>query len=291
MNISATQVKELREMTGVGMMECKKALIESSGDMEKAIVWLRERGMSRAAAKSARVAAEGLINVLVNPEQTKAVILEINCETDFVAKNDEFKEFVKQATDVAMKNGCTDVDCLSSKKLSDGMTVGDRLTQLIAKIGENMKVRRVQQLKTETGMVFGYIHFGSKLGTVVVLEGARGKEIEEIGKDLAMHVAAANPKYLNSNAVDKTELEQEKEIARKKLREQNKPENMIEKIVEGQMTKFYKEVCLVEQAFVKDPEINITAYLKKSGKPLSISSFARFQVGEGIEKKKDDCAV
>ncbi len=287
--ISAGQVKDLREKTGVGMMECKKALEENAGDMDKAIVWLRERGMSRAAKKEGRITAEGLVQVLVNPEGTAGTLVEVNCETDFVSKNDEFMAFIKGCTELALKNDLQDVEKLEALKLGNE-TVKEKLTNMIAKIGENMNLRRVTTLKANGGVVSGYTHMGGRIGTLVVLEGATGADVTELGKDLAMHVAAASPRYLSDKEVDKGELEQEKEISRKKLIEEGKKPEMIENILVGQMKKFYKEVCFVEQAFIKDPNVSIAKHVEATKKGVKIAGFARYALGEGIEKKKENFA-
>jgi elongation factor Ts len=286
MSITASQVKDLREKTGVGMMECKKALEETGGDMEKAIVWLRERGMSRAAKKADRVAAEGIVEVYVTPDNSAGVLLELNCETDFVSKNEDFRKFAHDVAELALKTKATTIEELEPAKLGS-TTVAARLTELIAKIGENMKLRRVKVLTASNGTVAGYSHMGGRIGTLVVIEG--GKNVD-LGKDIAMHVAAAAPRYLNETQVDTTELDQEREIARKKLVEEGKPADMIEKILVGQMKKFYKEVCLVEQAFIKDPNVNITKHVENTAKGAKLAGFARFQLGEGIEKKKENFA-
>lgn len=287
--ISAGQVKELREKTGVGMMECKKALEENSADMEKAIVWLRERGMSRAAKKADRIAAEGVVEVLINDAATEVVMLEVNCETDFVAKNDDFRALVRETAAVALNAKCNDVEKLAEMKLATGVTIKDTIAGLIQKIGENMRLRRVLTISAPTGHISSYIHMGGRIGTCVILEGK--KDVAELGKDIAMHVAAAAPRYLNRTEVDSSELEQEKDIARKKLVEEKKPEAMIEKILEGQMTKFYKEVCLVEQMFVKNPDISITKLVETADKNLKLTRFVRFALGEGIEKKQENFAA
>lgn len=287
--ISAGQVKDLREKTGVGMMECKKALEENSGDMEKAILWLRERGMSRAAKKADRVAAEGIVEIYVNDDHNAGVALELNCETDFVSKNPDFTKFATEAAALALKNRFTDVDALGQAKMANGNTVAANLTEMIQKIGENMKLRRVTVVSSSNGTVAGYTHMGGKIGTLVVLEGKKGAETATLGKDIAMHVAAAFPRYLSSSDVNPAELEQEREIARKKLIEEKKPEAMIEKILDGQMKKFFKEVCLVEQAFVKDPDTTIAKLVEKNG--VKLGSFVRYQLGEGIEKRQEDFAA
>lgn len=289
-DISATLVKELREKTGVGMMECKKALQETAGDLEKAIVWLRERGMSRAAKKADRVAAEGVVCVQVSPDSTSGVVLEVNSETDFSAKNADFRNFVNAAALVALKNNAPSIEALAEMKMPSGDTVGATLTALIARVGENMRLRRVKVVRAQKGTVAGYTHMDGKIGTLVCLEGGQGESVQAMAKDLAMHVAAAFPKYLTSKEVDTSELEQEREIARKKLLEQGKPADLIEKIMVGQIAKFYKEVCLVEQAYVKDPNVSVTQLLKSSDQPLQLTAFARFQLGEGLEKKQDNFA-
>lgn len=290
MSVSASMVKELREKTGVGMMECKKALVENSGDLDKSILWLRERGMSRAAKKADRVTAEGMIQVQVAADKKSGVLLELNCETDFVSQNEDFVAFIKEASNIALTKKIGSADELLTAKMKNGSDVKNNLTELIAKIGENMSVRRVQVLSTSNGVVTGYSHMGGKIGTLVVLEGATGADVEELGRDLAMHIAAAAPKYLVESDVNKVELEQERELARKKLEEEGKPAEMIEKILIGQMKKFYKEVCFVEQAFVKDPNVSVTKHVENTKKGLKIASFARFHLGEGIEKKKENFA-
>ncbi len=290
MTITAGMVKELREKTGVGMMECKKALEENGGDLEKAILWLRERGLSRAAKKADRVAAEGIVQVAISPDAHTGVVVEFNCETDFVSKSDDFTSFAKDVADLALAQKISDVDALKSAKLADGETVESRLTALIAKLGENMKVRRLGLLKTSKGTISGYTHMGGKIGSLILLEGAEGAEVQELGKDLAMHAAAAGPRYLKSDEVEASEIETEKELGRKKLQEEGKPENMWEKILVGQINKFYKEICLTEQAFVKDPALSIKQLVTEKGKGAQLTAFQLFKLGEGIEKKKENFA-
>jgi elongation factor Ts len=289
MAVTAAQVKELREKTGVGMMECKKALQENDGDIEKSILWLRERGLSRAAKKADRVTAEGLVNVAVNDQQNAGVIIELNCETDFVSKNDDFQKFADDIAKLALEHQVNDVETLKTLELN-GEKVEKVLTELIAKIGENLNLRRVQSFKVDNGVVTGYIHMGGKIGSLVALEGAAGSAVEELGKDLAMHVAAAAPRYLVSENVDPAEVEQEKELARKKLQEEKKPDHLIEKILTGQINKFYKEICLVEQAFVKDPNVSVKQLVEQQGQGAKLKTFARYQLGEGIDKKKENFA-
>lgn len=290
-NISASLVKELREKTGVGMMECKKALAESDGDLEKAVLWLREKGLARASKKSGRVTAEGLVHFIISPDHKQAAIVEVNCETDFAARNHEFVQMVEGIAAAALKSQANDIDSLGKAKLGEG-TVSDTMTALIAKIGENMTLRRVAFLKSDQGVVVGYSHMGGKIGTLVALSQGQGKaEALEVGKDIAMHVAASAPKYLNSESVQVGELDQEREIARKKLLEEGKPEAMVGKIVEGQVKKFYKDVCLLEQPFVKEPKSSVSEWFKTTGIGGEILGFQRFQLGEGIEKAATDFAA
>ena len=286
--ITAAQVKELREKTGVGMMECKQALTENQGDMEKAIRWLRERGMARAAKKADRVASEGTVEVYVNEDLNAGILLEVNCETDFVSKNEDFRKFVHETAVVALKGSIEDLDRLSESKLPSGDTVAATLTALIAKIGENMKLRRIKIVASKNGTVVGYSHMGGRIGTLVALDGAKNPSIQELGKDLAMRVAAAFPRFLKPEDVEASELEVEKDLARKKLQQENKPDHLIEKIMQGQINKFYKEVCLVEQAFIKDPNQTVKGLVQSKG--VQLASFARFQMGEGIEKKQENFA-
>lgn len=289
MSITAGMVKELREKTGVGMMECKKALEENQGDLDKAILWLRERGLSRAAKKADRVAAEGIVKVKTSADHHTGVVLELNCETDFVSKNEDFQKFADQVAELALTSKVRDLESLTALKLGNE-TVDATLTALIAKLGENMKFRRYGLLSTQKGTIEGYTHMGGKIGTLVQLDGAEGPEVQELGKDLAMHAAATGPRYLKSDEVDAGEIETEKELGRKKLVEENKPENMHEKILAGQIQKFYKEICLTEQAFVKDPGVSIKQVVTEKGKGAHLSAFLLFKLGEGIEKKKENFA-
>lgn len=290
MTIKAAQVKELREQTGVGMMECKNALVETGGDLEKAILWLRERGLSRAAKKSGRIAAEGTVALAISDDQKVAAVLEVNCETDFSGKSDGFIGFAQAAAQVALENQVESIAQLAETKMGD-KTVGEKLTDLITTVGENMQLRRVKILKANNGIVTTYSHMGGKIGTAVVLEGATGDDVIAIGKDVAMHIAAAAPKYLNKDQVDATELEQEKELMKKKLLESGKPENMLDKIMVGQINKFVSEICLVDQPFIKEPKMSITEVVQGVNKDLTIPDYARFQLGEGIDKKEDDFAA
>ena len=292
MAVTASQVKELREKTGVGMMECKKALTENAGDLEKAILWLRERGLSRAAKKAGRVTAEGMVHIVISPEKNAGAIIELNCETDFVSKNDDFKNFAEEVATAALKHDACDVDTLKKVPLADGTTVGDKVTSLISTIGENINIRRVQVLKAANGTIGDYTHMGGKIGTLVQLEGAsQSPELHDLAHDLAMHCAASAPRFLTRDNVTPEELEQEKELARKKLKEEGKPDDLVEKIMAGQLNKFYKEVCFVDQAFFKDTKLSVEKLVKEKGKGSKLVGYLRYQLGEGIEKKKEDFAA
>jgi elongation factor Ts len=295
--ISAAMVKELREKTGAGMMDCKKALSESGGDVEKAVNWLREKGLSAAAKKGGRVAAEGLVDVY--SEGKLAAMVEVNCETDFVAKNPDFRQFVNDlAAHVAQKNPAT-VEALKAQPWKSGGTVGDALTEKIAKIGENMNIRRFVRVES-AGTVGTYIHGGGTIGVLAELvfddaSKAGSDTAKALAKDLAMHAAAAAPMFLKREEADQKVLENERSIYREKAKQEGKPDKILDKIVEGQLQKFLAENCLLEQAFVKDPDITVQKLLEKVGKEMgtkvTVQSMQRFKVGEGIEKKADDFAA
>ena len=285
MAITTALIKELRERTGAGMLDCKKALQENGGDIEKAIDWLREKGIAKAAKKSGRVAAEGLVFAAVSADRKKGAILEFNSETDFVAKNDEFKTFGEKLVQLSLEHDLTSEDELKAFEL-EGKKVEDNLTELIAKIGENMNIRRLKLVSTD-GFVETYIHLGGKIGVLLNVSGEATPENVEKAKGVAMHVAAMDPKYLNSEQVTADDLEREKEIARHQLQQEGKPENIIEKILDGKMRKFYEENCLVNQKYVRDDSVTIEKFIA----PSSIISFDRFKVGEGIEKEESDFAA
>ena len=285
MAITTALIKELRERTGAGMLDCKKALEENGGDIEKAIDWLREKGIAKAAKKSGRVAAEGLVFAAVSADRKKGAILEFNSETDFVAKNDEFKTFGEKLVQLSLEQDLTSEDELKAFEL-EGKKVEDNLTELIAKIGENMNIRRLKLVSTD-GFIETYIHLGGKIGVLLNVSGEATPENVEKAKGVAMHVAAMDPKYLNSEQVTADDLEREKEIARHQLQQEGKPENIIEKILEGKMRKFYEENCLVNQKYVRDDSVTIEKFIA----PSSIISFDRFKVGEGIEKEESDFAA
>ena len=285
MAITTALIKELRERTGAGMLDCKKALEENGGDIEKAIDWLREKGIAKAAKKSGRVAAEGLVFAAVSADRKKGAILEFNSETDFVAKNDEFKTFGEKLVQLSLEQDLTSEDELKAFEL-EGKKVEDHLTELIAKIGENMNIRRLKLVSTD-GFIETYIHLGGKIGVLLNVSGEATPENVEKAKGVAMHVAAMDPKYLNSEQVTADDLEREKEIARHQLQQEGKPENIIEKILDGKMRKFYEENCLVNQKYVRDDSVTIEKFIA----PSSIISFDRFKVGEGIEREESDFAA
>lgn len=284
--ISAAMVKELREKTGAGMMDCKKALTATEGDMEKAVDFLREKGLAAAAKKAGRVAAEGVVASYISDDAKVGVIVEINCETDFVAKNEGFMELVgKIAAHVAATNPA-DVDTLLNSEM-EGQAVSAWVTASIAKIGENISVRRFVRYEAQEGMVAAYIHGGGKIGVLVNLSG----KDEELGKDIAMQIAAANPSYITRNEVSASEIEHEKEVLAEQAKNEGKPANIIEKMVNGRINKFYKEICLMEQPFIKDPDMSVEKLIQSKNKDIVVNSFVRYQLGEGIEKKVDDFAA
>ena len=295
-NITAQMVKDLRDKTGAGMMDCKNALNETNGDMEAAIDWLRKKGISKAAKKSGRTAAEGLVGVHV--DAGTGVLLEVNAETDFVARNDEFKAFVKDATKLALKEG-GDLEKLLAAPMRSS-TVQQTLTDLVAKIGENMSVRRAAALSVDPGVVAAYVHNASspelgKIGVLVGLKSTADKDkLSALAKQLAMHVAAASPLAISPEHLAPEVVERERNVQAEIARQSGRPENIIEKMMEGRMRKYYEDVVLLQQAFIMDDSLSIAKLLEKSGKdfgaPVEIEGFVRFKVGEGIEKAEADFA-
>lgn len=280
--ITASMVKELRELTGAGMLDCKKALEATDGNLDKASEWLREKGISKAAKKADRIAAEGLVNILI--EGNKAVIIEVNSETDFVAKNDEFKDLMNTISNLLVKSNVNTVEDALKLTTEDG-TLEDTITNKIAKIGEKISFRRFELVEKSDNETFGsYIHMGGKIGVLVVLNGAN----TEVAKDVAMHAAAMRPKYLNIESVPSEDVDHEREIQKQIAINEGKPENIAVKMVEGRIKKFYKEVCLTEQPFVKDDEKSVSEYVKANGG--SIVSMVRYEVGEGLQKKNENFA-
>lgn len=294
--ISAATVKELRERTGAGMMDCKKALTETNGDMEAAIDYLREKGLSQAAKKSGRVAAEGIVGLGFSADGKQGAILEVNSETDFVAKNEEFVNMVDSFVQVILANDFATTEELLEGKLGDG-TVRDELTAKIAKIGENMIVRRFAKYAAPGTVTAGYVHGGGKIGVLVefATEAADIETIKTMGRDVAMQVASMNPQFVDENEVDPAYLEREKKILVQQALNEGKPADIVEKMVVGRLKKELKETCLLEQKFVKDGDITVADYVKQIAKAVGadvqVKAFVRYEVGEGIEKQVDDLAA
>ncbi len=297
-DITAAMVKDLREKSGAGMMDCKKALSENAGDMEQAMDWLRTKGLAAAAKKSSRTAAEGLVGVAVSG--TRGAAVEVNSETDFVAKNDQFQSFVREVTQIALATG-GDVEALKTQAMPSGKTVEEVLTNNVATIGENQSLRRSRTLEVSKGAVVPYIHNAAapglgKIGVLVALESEASDEVlQALGKQLAMHIAAAFPKALNEADLDESEIERERAIATEKAAESGKPADIIAKMVEGGIAKYRKEHALVSQLFVMDGKTKISDVVAKAGKDagaeIKLVDYVRFQLGEGIEKEQSDFAA
>ncbi len=297
--ITASMVKDLREKTGAGMMDCKKALNETAGDVDAAVDWLRKKGLAAAAKKASRVAAEGLVGV--RAEGIRGAVVELNAETDFVARNDTFQGLVETLTGLVLAEG-DDLEALQGKPYPEtGRTVAEELTHQVATIGENMNLRRAQVLEVSQGVIAAYVHNAvrpglGRIGVLVALESeGDATRLAELGKSLAMHVAAAAPQFLNREAVDAGALDRERAVLVEQARESGKPENIIEKMVEGRLRKYYEEVCLLEQIYVLDNESKVQkvveAAAKDIGAPVALTGFARFNLGEGIEKEEKDFAA
>ena len=302
MAITAAQVKELREMTGAGMMDCKKALTATEGDMDKAVEFLREKGLATAQKKASRIAAEGLCKTLVTEDGKKAVVVEVNAETDFVAKNEKFQGYVADVAAQALTTSAADIDAFLAEAwaLDTTKTVKEALAAQIAVIGENMNIRRFQQVKEENGFVASYTHMGGKIGVLVDVEtDVVNDAVKEMAKNVAMQVAAISPKYTSRDEVSKDYIEHETEILKVQAMNENpdKPENIIEKMIVGRLNKELKEVCLLDQAYVKaeDGKQAVGKYVeqvaKANGANVTIKGFVRFETGEGIEKKEEDFAA
>ena len=281
MSISAQLVKELRERTGAGMMECKKALLETKGDIEAAVEYMRKTGLAKADKKAGRVAAEGALVVSISDDAKEATILEANCETDFVAMGDEFRGFANRLAEVARTQKLADIDALNAAEVAPGVTADERRRELVAKIGENMTIRRFVTLTAGSGVIGHYLH-GQKIG--VLVEITTGDV--ELAKDIAMHIAASNPIALDAASLPQDFLDKENEIHRAKAEQSGKPANIIEKMVEGAMKKLFGEVTLKGQSFVKNPDITVEQLLKE--KSADVVQFTRFELGEGIEKEESD---
>ena len=296
MAITAAMVKELREMTGAGMMDCKKALTNTDGDMDAAVEFLRENGLAKAAKKAGRIAAEGLVAVAVSEDAKEAAIVEVNSETDFVAKNDTFRTYVAEVADQALTTKAADIEgfLAEESKAEAGKTVKEALDGKIAVIGENLNIRRFAKVSAADGFVASYIHAGGKIGVLVeVATDVVNDEIKEMAKNVAMQVAAISPKYTSRDEVSKDYIEHETEILKVQAMNENpdKPENIIEKMITGRLAKEFKEVCLLEQEYVKaENKENVAKYVKSVG-DITIKQFVRFETGEGIEKKNEDFAA
>ncbi len=296
--ISMELIQKLREATSAGMMDCKKALTESNGDFDAAVDWLRKKGMASAAKKAGRVAAEGLVATV--SAGTKAIVLEVNCETDFVAKNVDFQNLCTTVATEALAKGADTIEKVQALAMS-GKTAQETLTELVAKIGENMNYRRVETLSVSSGLVATYIHNAvtdktGKIGVLVALEStAPADKLTALGRQIAMHIAAARPEALSRTDVDTSKLDRERAVLIDQARASGKPENIIEKMVEGRLNKYYEEVCLLEQVFVVDGETKISAVVenaaKEAGAPITLKAFTRFALGEGIEKNQGDFAA
>jgi len=282
MSITASQVKELRERSGAGMMECKKALVETGGDIEAAIEHLRKSGLAKADKKAGRVAAEGA--VVEASDASGAVLVEINCETDFVAKDENFRAFADRVAELALAAGNHDVAALADAEFESGDSVEVRRQQLVAKLGENIQIRRIQRVDAGGGVISGYIH-GGRIGVLVALDGGD----EALARDIAMHVAALNPPFVDADAVPADVLEKEKDILRSQAEESGKPPEIIEKMIVGRLNKHLAEITLVGQPFVKDSDQTVGALLKSRG--AKVKQFVRLEVGEGIEKEESDFAA
>ncbi|PZG63519.1 elongation factor Ts [Staphylococcus aureus] len=282
--ISAKLVKELREKTGAGIMDCKKALTETDGDIDKAIDYLREKGIAKAAKKADRIAAEGLVHV--ETKGNDAVIVEINSETDFVARNEGFQELVKEIANQVLDTKAETVEALMETTLPNGKSVDERIKEAISTIGEKLSVRRFAiRTKTDNDAFGAYLHMGGRIGVLTVVEGSTD---EEAARDVAMHIAAINPKYVSSEQVSEEEINHEREVLKQQALNEGKPENIVEKMVEGRLRKYLQEICAVDQDFVKNPDVTVEAFLKTKGGKLV--DFVRYEVGEGMEKREENFA-
>jgi len=292
MAFSAQDVAKLREQTGAGMMDCKKALTHTDGDMAKAATYLREQGISVAAKKADRVASEGAVASFISKDNKVGAVVEINCESDFVAKNDGFLTLCNDiAEHIAVSNPKDEVALLEQKFCKDNkVTVGEHLTSSIAKIGEKLTIRRFTRYESK-GAIASYIHMGGKIGVMLDIDCSKvDASVLELGKDIAMHIAAFAPSYVDSTQVPASELEAEKEVFKKQAEKEGKPEHVIQKMVEGRAKKYYKDVCLLDQEFAKDNSVTVAGHIQKTNKDVKINRFVRFVTGEGIQKKVDNLA-
>ncbi len=298
MAITASMVKELRERTGAGMMDCKKALVEFNGNMEQSIDFLREKGLAKAAKKAGRIATEGLVAIYVMDDHKCASVVEVNSETDFVAKNDIFKTYVADVAEQAANTDAADIEAFLNDKWAknESKTVGAVLTDQIAAIGENMNIRRFVKLIADGSFITSYIHAGGKIGVLVEMTGEATDATLECAKNIAMQVAAVTPKYISRAEVDADFIEKEKEVLKQQAKNENpdKPDNIIEKMIIGRVNKMLKEICLLDQPYVKDGDLTVSKYIssvaKETGSDLAIKRYVRFETGEGLEKKEENFA-
>lgn len=289
MSLSMKDIKELRERTGAGVLDCKKALDETDGDIEAAIDFLREKGMSEAAKKSGRVAAEGLVDVLINDERDKGIIVEVNSETDFVAKNEKFQDLVNSISEHIMLSNAENLEELNAEKWfqDESKTVETIIKEAIAGIGENIKLRRYEKIETD-GFLYGYIHLNGKIGVLAEFEGEKTEEALNTAKNISMHIAASNPEFLSREDVDQDLIEKEKNIIKEQLKNEGKPDHILDQIVEGKINKFYTQICLLEQEYIRDTDLQVQDVLDESD--VAVKQFVRYELGEGIEKKQEDFA-
>ncbi|WLV25789.1 translation elongation factor Ts [Aciduricibacillus chroicocephali] len=285
MAITAKMVKELREQTGAGMMDCKKALTETNGDMEKAVDYLRENGIAKAAKKAGRIAAEG--STYITTEGNTAVLIEVNCETDFVTKNDQFKQLLEDLGKHLVSQKPADLETALSQKLNGSdETVETYINAIVAKIGEKISLRRFAIVdKTDNDAFGAYLHMGGRIGVLALLEGTTD---EAVAKDVAMHIAAVNPRYVSRDEVSSEEVDREREVLKAQALNEGKPEKIVEKMVEGRLGKFFEDICLLEQSFVKDPDMKVKQFVSDKG--ATVKSFVRYEVGEGMEKREENFA-
>ncbi|GIN70446.1 elongation factor Ts [Bacillus sp. J14TS2] len=284
MAINAQMVKELREKTGAGMLDCKKALTETDGNMEEAINFLREKGIASAAKKADRIAAEGTTFIL--SEGNKAVILEVNAETDFVAKNETFQALVKELAQHLLENNADSVETALQQKMTNGQVMSEYINGAIAKIGEKITLRRFAvKTKSDQGAFGEYLHMGGRIGVLTVLEGTTD---QEVAKDVAMHIAAINPKYISRDQVSAEEVDSERQVLTQQALNEGKPEKIVEKMVEGRLGKFFEQICLLDQSFVKDPDQKVRKFVESKG--ATVQDFVRYEVGEGLEKRQENFA-
>jgi len=290
MGVTMKDIKELRSRTGAGVLDCKKALNEVDGDVEAAVEFLREKGMAAAAKKAGRVAAEGLVSLNISDDRKKGVLVEVNSETDFVAKNDQFQNLVSDISDHLMQTEAEEVEAVENEKWfkDESQTVNDVIKAAIASIGENINLRRFKRIETDS-YLFGYIHMGGKIGVLVEFANEFDETKAQAAKDIAMHIAAINPEFLDRDSVDPTSIEKEKKIYREQMLNEGKPEHILDQIIEGKINKYYTQVCLLEQPFVRDDDQTVSEILEEND--MEVKQFTRFEIGEGIEKKEEDFAA